>query len=248
VPVLLAGCFGGGTREQPSKPEEIPDAVPKQEPRSKYGNPKSYEVFGKRYFVLATGAGYVERGVASWYGPGFHGKRTSSGEEYDMHAMTAAHKTLPLPCYVQVTNLTNGRTAVVRVNDRGPFKDTRIIDLSRAAAEKLDVIRTGTAMVEVRVVENAGPGPQPHADTPAPALPKALYIQAGAFADQSNADRLVAKLNADKLGPAFTRRDTVGGRTLHRVRIGPISSVDDFDRRVKALKDAGVGDAHLALD
>ncbi len=101
----------------------IPEPIPKLEPRSKKGNPKFYTVLGKRYFVLETAEGYSERGVASWYGPGFHAATTSNGERYDMYAMTAAHKTLPLPAYVQVTNLRNGRSVVLRVNDRGPFKD-----------------------------------------------------------------------------------------------------------------------------
>jgi len=119
-------------------------------------------VMGKRYFVLSSGVGYVERGVASWYGPGFHKVRTSTGEPYDMYAMTAAHKTLPLPAYVRVTNLQNGRSCVVRVNDRGPFVGNRIIDLSYTAAAKLDMLRDGTAMVEVRVLQPVDPGLDTH--------------------------------------------------------------------------------------
>ena len=129
--------------------------VPRNEPRSRNGNPPFYDVMGKRYFVLSSSVGYVERGVASWYGPGFHKVRTSTGEPYDMYAMTAAHKTLPLPAYVRVTNLQNGRSIVVRVNDRGPFVGNRIIDLSYTAASKLDMLRNGTAMVEVRTLEAA---------------------------------------------------------------------------------------------
>lgn len=138
----------------------IPDAVPRTEPRSRYGNPSSYVVFGRRYYLLASSEGHVERGTASWYGPGFHAARTSSGEPYDMYAMTAAHKTLPLPAYARVTNLRNGRSVVVRINDRGPFVGDRIIDLSYTAAWKLDMLRTGTAPVEVRVLS-------PGADLPA---------------------------------------------------------------------------------
>ncbi len=139
------------------RPEAIPDAVPKVEPRSRSGNPPFYEVFGQRYYVLSSSVGYIERGVASWYGPGFHKVRTSTGEPYDMYAMTAAHKTLPLPAYVRVTNLQNGRSVVVRVNDRGPFVDNRIIDLSYSAALKLDVVRNGTAFVEVRSIDPSQP-------------------------------------------------------------------------------------------
>ena len=141
----------------PPVPQAIPDAVPRVEPRSRYGNPPFYDVFGKRYYVLSSNVAYVERGVASWYGPGFHKVRTSTGEPYDMYAMTAAHKTLPLPAYVRVTNLQNGRSIVVRVNDRGPFVGNRIIDLSYTAAAKLDMLRNGTAMVEVRSIDPSVP-------------------------------------------------------------------------------------------
>jgi rare lipoprotein A len=155
--LTLGGCaFFSRNDRPPLSPSatvlETPDAVPRAEPRSKRGNPSSYVVFGKRYFVLATAAGYLERGAASWYGPGFQGSPTSSGEKYDMYAMTAAHKTLPLPAYVRVTNLNNGKSVVVRVNDRGPFVAGRIIDLSYTAAAKLDMVRAGTAPVEVQAL------------------------------------------------------------------------------------------------
>ena len=170
----LTGCFTAATRPAapvdlppstaplppPPTTQGIPDAVPKVEPRSRYGNPPFYDVFGRRYYVLSSSVAYVERGVASWYGPGFHKVRTSTGEPYDMYAMTAAHKTLPLPAYVRVTNLQNGRSIVVRVNDRGPFVGNRIIDLSYTAASKLDMLRNGTAMVEVRAIDPNMPLPQ----------------------------------------------------------------------------------------
>ncbi|WP_026278723.1 MULTISPECIES: septal ring lytic transglycosylase RlpA family protein [unclassified Thioalkalivibrio] len=130
----------------------IPDAVPKDEPPSRYGNPAEYEVFGKRYRTLRTSTGFEEEGLASWYGTKFHGRRTSSGEPYDMYAMTAAHKTLPLPTYVEVVNLENDRRVIVRVNDRGPFVDDRIIDLSYAAAHRLDMTDAGVAPVRIRAV------------------------------------------------------------------------------------------------
>jgi rare lipoprotein A len=167
----LTGCFTSITRPvspidlppstaplpPPPAPQAIPDAIPKVEPRSRYGNPPFYGVLGRRYYVLSSSVSYVERGVASWYGPGFHKVRTSTGEPYDMYAMTAAHKTLPLPAYVRVTNLQNGRSIVVRVNDRGPFVGNRIIDLSYTAAAKLDMLRNGTAMVEVRAIDPSVP-------------------------------------------------------------------------------------------
>jgi rare lipoprotein A len=136
---------------------QIADAVPHEEPRSAFGNPPFYYVGGHRYVVLPSATGYVERGVASWYGTEFHGLRTSTGEPYDMFAMTAAHKTLPLPCFARVTNLSNGRSVVVRINDRGPFVANRIIDMSYSAANRLDMIRNGTAFVQVEVLSPAAP-------------------------------------------------------------------------------------------
>ncbi|MGN6453259.1 MAG: septal ring lytic transglycosylase RlpA family protein, partial [Steroidobacteraceae bacterium] len=141
----------------PPRADTVPDAVPRVEPRSAHGNPPFYDVLGRRYYVLATADGYLDRGVASWYGPTFHGGNTSSGESYDMYAMTAAHKTLPLPCYARVTNLRNGRSVVVRINDRGPFVANRLIDLSYSAAAKLDMIREGTTLVEVRALTPSVP-------------------------------------------------------------------------------------------
>ncbi|MEP6548690.1 MAG: septal ring lytic transglycosylase RlpA family protein, partial [Gammaproteobacteria bacterium] len=239
----------------------VPDAVPRTEPRSRKGNPPFYDVFGKRYFVLSSSAGYRERGVASWYGPGFHKVRTSTGEAYDMYGMTAAHKTLPLPAYVQVTNLQNGRSIVVRVNDRGPFVGNRIIDLSYTAAAKLDMLRNGTAMVEVRTVDGSmtapmvAASPAPTASVTAepaigpPTAPRpTLFIQAGAFSDPANASRLVEKLRGGSYGKVFVRDDQIAGRRMYRVRIGPVPNVAEFDRVVAALEKAGVNDAHLALD
>ena len=174
VLLLLAGCAHAPPHVRPARPPapatpttvlprnapdvyQIPDAVPRDEPRSAFGNPPFYVVAGHRYVVLPSASGYVERGVASWYGTEFHGLRTSTGEPYDMFAMTAAHKTLPLPCYARVTNLSNGRSVVVRINDRGPFVANRIIDLSYSAATRLDMIRNGTAFVQVEVLTPAAP-------------------------------------------------------------------------------------------
>jgi rare lipoprotein A len=298
IAIAVSGCFSAARREEPAPEPAAPappsapvpapptdansiaDAIPRIEPRSRYGNPPFYEVFGKRYYVLSTNIGYVERGVASWYGPGFHKIRTSTGEPYDMYAMTAAHKTLPLPAYVRVTNLVNGRSIVVRVNDRGPFVGNRIIDLSYSAAAKLDMVRNGTAFVEVRSIDPsvspaapAAPAaaaatpsiqvvtlPPEHAQTnnppaaaaaPAEAPLKAgapLYVQAGAFGDPANAERLAAKLRSSAYGKVFVRNDQIAGRNMYRVRIGPVPTVAEFDRIVAALERDGVHDAHLALD
>jgi rare lipoprotein A len=284
--------------ERPPPPDSVPDVVPRYEPRARNGNPPFYDVMGKRYFVLSSGVGYVERGVASWYGPGFHKVRTSIGEPYDMYAMTAAHKTLPLPAYVRVTNLQNGLSIVVRVNDRGPFVGNRIIDLSYTAASKLGMLRNGTAMVEVRSLEpvsantplvaqgtppaatpNSAPTAAPLTATPLTAaaetppaqalaasppaeavsdpaagavstvpVPRALFIQAGAFSDPKNAERLMEKLRGGGYGKVFVRDNEIAGRKMYRVRIGPVPSVAEFDRIVAALERVGVNDAHLALD
>jgi rare lipoprotein A len=223
--------------------ERVPEPVPRAEPRSAKGNPAFYHVLGKRYFVMANAAGYVERGVASWYGPGFHAGSTSNGERYDMYAMTAAHKTLPLPAYVQVTNLRNGRSVTVRVNDRGPFKDGRIIDLSYTAAAKLDMLRAGTAFVEVRAI-TPGQAATPQQAASAPAL----YVQAGAFSSEANATKLLTQLRAQGVERGFVREDRVNGQPLFRVRLGPVPDVRAFDSLVARLKGLGVHDARLAAD
>jgi rare lipoprotein A len=142
-----------GPAAPPIDVSKIPEPVPKSEPRSRYGNKDNYEVLGKTYRVLPDGRGYVERGIASWYGNKFHGYMTSSFEKYDMYAFSAAHKTLPLPSYARVTNLDNGKSVVVRVNDRGPFHENRVIDLSYAAAVKIGVWPKGTGLVEVRAID-----------------------------------------------------------------------------------------------
>lgn len=254
--LLIAGCVGGptvvsGPKQPPASPTPLPptdpgavaEPVPRPEPRSAKGNPPFYQVFGKRYFVLRDAAGYAERGVASWYGPGFHAAATANGERYDMYAMTAAHKTLPLPTFVLVTNLRNGRSVTVRVNDRGPFKDTRVIDLSYTAALKLDMVREGTAFVEVRALV---PG-QGQVAAPAPA-DQSLFVQAGAFNAEANALRLVAQLRAQGVGNAFVRQDQVAGQSMFRVRVGPIPNVNDFDKALARLKSLGLSDARLASD
>ncbi|MEO5574203.1 MAG: septal ring lytic transglycosylase RlpA family protein [Gammaproteobacteria bacterium] len=148
---------GGGDRDAAPPTSRdvalIPEPIPKLEPRARYGNMSYYEVYGVGYRPLTSSTGYVERGIASWYGTKFHGRRTSSGEPYDLWGISAAHKTLPLPTYVQVSNLQNGRKLIVRVNDRGPFHDNRVIDLSYAAASKLGILATGTGLVEVRAID-----------------------------------------------------------------------------------------------
>lgn len=228
----LAACSS-----QPQRPE-----APRDEPRARNGNPAFYEVAGRRYVVLDSAAGYVEQGVASWYGPDFHGKRTSTGETYDMHAMTGAHPTLPLPTWVRVTNLENGRSVDVRLNDRGPFAKNRIIDLSRAAAERLGMIGSGTALVEVRSLAAGAPAP------PAPAPASRFYAQAGAFAEEDNARRLAGRLRDAGVADVVVSEARLDGRRLFRVRVGPVGSVPEFDRLVERLRAAGVESPRLALE
>jgi peptidoglycan lytic transglycosylase len=232
----------------PARPRnfaDVPDAVPRYELRSRRGNPAFYDVQSKRYFVLAKSDGYVERGVASWYGPSFHGVSTSMGEPYDMYAMTAAHKTLPLPAYARVTNLNNGRSVVVRINDRGPFVANRIIDLSYTAAAKLDMLREGTTLVEVRALTPAVPDTL----TRSAALPPPeLYIQAGAFTEEGNAERLLARLRAAGLPGAAVIPPLVTQSHLYRVRLGPITSVAQFDELTARLNALGITNARLAPD
>ncbi|HYP66017.1 MAG TPA: septal ring lytic transglycosylase RlpA family protein [Steroidobacteraceae bacterium] len=223
----------------------IPDAVPRAEPRSAHGNPPFYDVFGRRYYVLASADGYLERGVASWYGPTFHGGNTSSGEPYDMYAMTAAHKTLPLPCYARVTNLRNGKNVVVRINDRGPFVANRLIDLSYTAAARLDMLREGTTLVEVRTLSPSVPDVLTRSSAQPP---PALYVQAGAFADQQNAQRLLTRLQAAGLERAFIALPPQSGAHLYRVRLGPVESVAQFDELAARLAALGIADARLALE
>jgi len=278
---LLAGCSLAGRKPErsgnipsgsavPQPPPDvlsIPDAEPRAEPRSKRGNPPFYEVFGKRYYVLASSEGHVERGTASWYGPGFHSASTSMGEPYDMYAMTAAHKTLPLPAYAEVTNLRNGRKVVVRINDRGPFVGDRIIDLSYTAAARLDMLLQGTAPVEVRVITPrsgsgsalpqrmpaapaaSAPPPVTVVNAPAVKIPGAepMFIQAGVFADHENARRRVEVLLAAGLELA-SLDEMSGTRTLHRVRVGPFASVEEFDLNMKRLRELGINDARLLTD
>lgn len=197
----------------------MPDATPRKEPLSKTGN-KPYVALGKRYEPMSSAEGFRQSGEASWYGKQFHGRRTSSGEIYDMYAMSAAHPVLPLPTYVKVRRLDNGREVVVRVNDRGPFLHGRIIDLSYMAARKLDMVNDGTARVEIQTVT---PGFDP---VPEPAQPRdaydLVYVQAGSFLMRSNAESLRSRLVSAGMIPVNVVPAQVDGRTYFRVRVGPV--------------------------
>lgn len=250
ITLLLGGCSvipeKDGAPARPIDVGAIPDAVPRPEPLSKYGNPASYQVNGITYQVLADSAGYRERGIASWYGNKFHGQRTSSGEPYDMYAMTAAHRSLPLPCYARVTNLQNGRSVVVKINDRGPFHDNRLIDLSYAAAARLDILSSGTGMVEMQVIdgrESAVSAPV----TASSGVPPRLYLQLGAFGQADNAQRMADKLKEHGFQPIILPVQS-GGELLHRVRLGPLSSVDAADDLERKLSQLGFAQRHVVVE
>ena len=225
---------GPGERVPPNL-GSIPDAEPRVEPLHRFAN-RPYQVFGREYVPLASAAGFRQRGVASWYGKRFHGGTTSSGERYDMYAMTAAHPTLPVPSYARVTHVVNGRSVVVRVNDRGPFHADRVIDLSYAAAVRLGIIETGSALVGIEaIVPGAGAlaaaPPAPAAAAPElvaqpEAQAKGVYLQLGAFAVRENAEFFRARMMREFawLSEAI---QVIAGETLFRLYLGPYRSQDE---------------------
>ena len=274
--LLLSGCASKKSTSRysikndhgPSSPVDVsnvPDAVPKVEPRSRGGNKSIYSVLGKQYSVLDNSDGYRERGGASWYGNKFHGHLTSNGETYDMYKMTAAHKSLPIPTYAKVTNLANGRQVIVRVNDRGPFHQGRIIDLSYAAASKLGVLRSGTAHVEVEAInpitwnasemvaasasqKNITPlttqkmlAPSVAANT----LATGRYLQVGAYSAEASARNVANQLGTDFMHSAHVNNiDRASGR-LYRVLLGPVMDQYTVDNMLEKLTQRGFHGAHL---
>ena len=250
--------------EEPRDVSRLPEPVPKKEPRSRYGNPQSYSVWGKTYQVLPQADGYVAEGKASWYGQKFHGHRTSSGEPFDMYQFTAAHRSLPLPTYARVTNLDNGKSLVVRVNDRGPFHEDRIIDLSWAAAVRLGIEQSGTGRVRVEAIsgQQQPDGPSstvPTAvraalDSPPPSAANdnasaktdtadngaskggSLFLQAGAFSDRTSAQRLQQEL-VNQLGVDTRIQHSDGD--LFRVWIGPYESNQQRQQVRETVANAG---------
>jgi rare lipoprotein A len=215
----------------------IPNPIPKDEPRSRGGNPASYEVNGQTYYVLDTARGYRQRGIASWYGYKFHGNKTSNGEVYDMYAMTAAHKTLPLPSYVRVTNLENGKQIIVRVNDRGPFAKGRIIDLSYVAARKLDIVKTGTARVEVEAIDPKSPEMR--------ASNNGAMIQVAAFSDREAARALAQELANSLNLPVTINEVSSNGRRFFRVRLGPFVTHTEVEATMRELSALSYRDAKI---
>ena len=246
--LLLAACAGApqprveepvdGPPASELRAEDVADATPRVEPRARYGNHSPYEVFGRKYHVMQSSEGYHERGTASWYGTKFHGRRTSSGEPYDVHLATAAHRSLPLPTYAEVVNLGNGRRVIVKVNDRGPFKDDRLIDLSYGAALRLGMVGTGTARVEVRAIDprtwngaiplaasssgsgtGFGTAPQ-QAASQGTSENEATWLQAGAYGRREGAEELAGRLRQADLAPVSINDSD----NLFRVWLGPYGS------------------------
>ena len=239
--LLLVGCAGDerddvrdGRPDIRLSPGDVEDAVPKREPLARYGNHSPYTVLGKTYTVLPSSDGYRERGIASWYGSKFHGRRTSSGELYDVKLATAAHRSLPLPTYAEVTNLENGRSMIVKINDRGPFHPDRIIDLSYAAAVKLGVDVSGTARVEVRAIDVE------HPKRPAVKVADGTFLQVGAFSKRATAEDLAGKMMAAQLKPVSVQKS----RGLYKVWIGPYASQEEIEATARRVVELGYERPH----
>ncbi len=268
IVVILTGCSSSPFQPGDGAPnvyvdvDAIPNPVPRHEPISKYGNPDTYEVFGKHYKTLKSSQGFIEQGIASWYGTKFHGRRTSSGEGYNMYAMTAAHKNLPLPTYVEVTHLDNGHQLIVKVNDRGPFHDGRIIDLSYAAAIKLGINKTGTGRVEIRAIDPSNPvahrNPPSTADVSVQALAPStsannavarhIYLQIGAFSSKTNAENLRNRLTNMANHPIHILPGDNPTLPVFRVRIGPLPSDQAAQRLAFKLIDKGITNTSVVID
>ena len=217
---------------------QLQEPTPRNEPKSKYGNKSPYKVLNKKYTVLDSAEGYKERGISSWYGTKFHGRATSSQEIYDMCQFSAAHKSLPIPSYARITRLDTGQSVIVRVNDRGPFHEGRIIDLSFAAATKLGINKVGTAKVEVEAItvteqisDSAGviQNPQLLQQTVLPPAVNASnksFIQIASFSNKDNAKILLDKLQASNIDDAFIKKYQLDDNSVWRVRIGPLNEAE----------------------
>lgn len=249
--LVLAGCGDGGAQRDSAPPgypdfSHVPDAVPRVEPYRR-ANMRPYTVAGHTYRPLHSAVGYRERGIASWYGNKFHGRRTASGERYDMYAMTAAHRTLPLPSYVRVTNLENGRSVVVRVNDRGPFHDNRIIDLSYAAASKTGMLGKGTSLVEVTAIDPRHPEHSTRHPNGAPDHTPHIYIQVGAFGVRRNAEHLATRLSQLLQHEVRIQHSTSRHGQVHRVQIGPLTSIEIADQVTATLERLHIHDSRIQI-
>lgn len=235
----------------------IPEVIPEPFTRTMAGNRSPYTVLGKTYHVMATEAGYNERGVASWYGEKFHGHKTSNGEVFDMYKVSAAHKSLPIPSFLRVTNLDNNRSIVVRVNDRGPFHGDRIIDLSYAAALKLGYAERGTARVQLEAIIPSGiaadrsiaGSSSTHQESFRIASSEDQFLQVGAFADINSAREVSDKLRAMTNRPVFIKSiSSVANGVLHRVRIGPVNDAGEIRRITQRVVAADLGSPYTITE
>ncbi len=244
--------------QQDSAPVVVPldvlavaDAIPKYEKRTRAGNPPQYEVFGKQYTILEDSKGYQETGIASWYGTKFHGRTTSNGEIYNMYGMTAAHKTLPIPSYVRVTNVKNKRSVVLRVNDRGPFHGNRIIDLSYTAAVKLGIQQRGTGLVEVTALDfdsSASKQAESLNNSNLQSAQDIFYLQVGAFINSGNAKQLQQKLQASKIPASRIQRAYSQGNDVYKVQVGPLYSDLQAKQTNDKLVDIGFEHTQLVVE
>ena len=219
---------------RPISQDEVFDAIPQADPILRFGNVSPYVIDGVTYNVLEDYRDYREQGTASWYGAKFSGHKTSNGELYDLYQPSAAHKTLPIPSYARVTNLENGKSIVVRVNDRGPFHSDRIIDLSYAAAVKLGYMEQGTAQVEVEVMEVVGVE-----DRRDPLYGNYRYLQLGAFGREASAQTLVEALKPLLTAEVFVSAVESDGTLLYRVRVGPVDDKSHLLAVQQQLQDSG---------
>ncbi len=232
----------------------IRDAVPRADPIRKSGNKSPYTVNGVTYQVMEDATGYNERGIASWYGQKFHGRKTSNGEIFDAFGVTAAHRSLPIPSYVRVTNLENQRQLVVRVNDRGPFHADRVIDLSYAAAKKLGFADLGTASVQLELIpvpgvkdlRTADAGP-PWREVPVDSS-RGRYLQVGAFGSREAAQILVAQLQVYTNESVAISEHGSGENSLFRVRVGPVSDVGPLLQLRNTLVEEGFETPRLLVE
>jgi len=242
--LLVAGCGKDSVRDTDGAPANavlpgsITNAIPKPEPRSRYGNHSPYVVFGETYEVMASATGYEKKGVASWYGKKFHGRSTSSGEIFDMFKATAAHRSLPLPTYAEVTNLENGRKVIVKINDRGPFKGNRLIDLSYGAAVKLGMINSGTARVKVEAITFED------RERSAKLSAEGEILQAGAFAIKSSARKLKQQLDKAGIRDVELQTAASGRHYIYRVWIGPLFSEQEINSVIETVLELGLERPH----
>ena len=223
VVILLTACaVNDGPPKKDINVDNIPDAVPQPLPRSRYGNDDYTSINGVHYHILKSAAGYDATGMASWYGTKFDGHLTSTREIYHLSDMTAAHRTLPLPCFVRVTNLSNGRSVVVKVNDRGPFAKNRLVDLSYAAAKKLGFHNNGTGLVRVTAID-----PNSISLTQSTTATKSFYLQVAAFKIKENALNFKEKLSKKTNYPILIEEAQLNGNPFYRIQIGPIKDIQD---------------------